>query len=146
MCTSSFSLRYRPLMSSHLLFVFFLLLCATETRASQGDRSFVYGRCMSACVKGNCLIRADLSLFHEYQPVYERLLLWSCQDDCSYQCMWVAIDAFARDRIPVPQFYGKVSFLISFILSLFFGCYIWFLLYLVNDYQRGNHFAVYLTQ
>ena len=50
-----------------------------------------------------------ISTSSEQQPVYETLLKWSCSDECKYTCMWITVDAFQRDGMDVPQFYGKVS-------------------------------------
>ena len=38
-----------------------------------------------------------------------RGLVWTCPDDCKYQCMWKTVDAFVENGIDIPQFYGKVS-------------------------------------
>ena len=48
--------------------------------------------------------------FSENQPVCEKYLQWSCSDECKYGCMWITVDAFNRDSLKVPQFYGKVIF------------------------------------
>ena len=50
-----------------------------------------------------------ISTSSEQQPVYETLLKWSCSDECKYTCMWITVDAFQRDGMDIPQFYGKVS-------------------------------------
>ena len=50
-----------------------------------------------------------ISTFSEQQPVYETFLKWSCSDECKYTCMWITVDAFQRDGMDIPQFYGKVS-------------------------------------
>ena len=50
-----------------------------------------------------------LHTFSEIQPFSEKLLGWSCEDECKYSCMWTTVDAFQRDGLNVPQFHGKVS-------------------------------------
>lgn len=42
------------------------------------------------------------------QGLSESLLRWSCEDECKYTCMWTTVDAFQKDGLSIPQFYGKV--------------------------------------
>ena len=42
------------------------------------------------------------------QPWYLKLLVWECEDECKYSCMWDTVDNFRRDGRECPQFYGKV--------------------------------------
>uniref|UniRef100_A0A183ST89 Post-GPI attachment to proteins factor 3 n=1 Tax=Schistocephalus solidus TaxID=70667 RepID=A0A183ST89_SCHSO len=56
------------------------------TDASVGDQSYVYQQCISACLSTE---------------------LWNCEDECKYCCTWWAVEAFHKDGLPVPQFYGK---------------------------------------
>lgn len=76
---------------------------------SRGDRSYIYQRCTDDCEYENCTRPASLQHFRESQPWVEALLHWSCGDECRYQCMWTTVEAFRRDNIDVPQFYGKVG-------------------------------------
>ena len=64
---------------------------------------------MSQLKKYLCIVVSS-----ENQPVCERYLQWSCSDECKYNCMWKTVDAFHRDGLNVPQFYGKVSVLCKF--------------------------------
>ncbi|KAJ8314078.1 hypothetical protein KUTeg_008639 [Tegillarca granosa] len=56
------------------------------------------------CLGNNCTVS---SRFEEQQPFCEKLLKWSCTDECKYGCMWITVDAFQKDHLSVPQFYGK---------------------------------------
>ncbi|XP_005104826.1 post-GPI attachment to proteins factor 3 [Aplysia californica] len=75
--------------------------------ASNGDRSYIFGKCVQGCSGANC---SNLTEFVLSQPAYMKFLQWSCQDECKYQCMWTTVDAYQRDRSEVPQFYGKWPF------------------------------------
>ena len=76
---------------------------------SRGDRSYIYQRCTDDCEYENCTRPVSLQHFRESQPWVETLLHWSCVDECRYQCMWTTVEAFRKDNIDVPQFYGKVG-------------------------------------
>lgn len=45
------------------------------------------------------------------QTIFDRILGWSCADECSYGCMWRTVFAFLERGWPIPQFYGKWPFL-----------------------------------
>nr|XP_022305826.1 post-GPI attachment to proteins factor 3-like [Crassostrea virginica] len=77
---------------------------------SRGDRSYIYQRCTDDCEYENCTRPVSLQHFRESQPWVEALLHWSCGDECQYQCMWTTVEAFRKDNIDVPQFYGKWPF------------------------------------
>lgn len=42
------------------------------------------------------------------QDYFNKLLLWSCNDECLYQCMWRTTKSFMARKWEVPQFFGKV--------------------------------------
>ena len=46
----------------------------------------------------------------ENQEYINYLLLWSCLDECNYQCMWRTTNGFLERKWNVPQFYGKWPF------------------------------------
>ncbi|KAH3715194.1 post-GPI attachment to proteins factor 3-like isoform X2 [Dreissena polymorpha] len=91
-----------------LLLVSSCLLVAMVT-GSPGDRSYVYQKCLNNCKQRNCS-EEGLKIFSSRQPPVERLIGWSCHDDCKYECMWQAVDAFKKDGLDVPQFHGKWPF------------------------------------
>lgn len=43
------------------------------------------------------------------QPFSRKLLKWSCEDECRYDCMWKTVDAYEKRKWRVPQFFGKVT-------------------------------------
>ncbi|KAK3775098.1 hypothetical protein RRG08_048308 [Elysia crispata] len=50
------------------------------------------------------------AVFSQKQPFHMKLLRWSCEDECKYDCMWITVDAYYLDGSSVPQFYGKWPF------------------------------------
>ncbi|XP_059471646.1 post-GPI attachment to proteins factor 3 [Neocloeon triangulifer] len=87
-------------------------LCLTGTQASEGDRSYFFLSCMDKCLKVNC--SNENSSNGEQPPVVEPSilqLLWSCQDECSYNCMWVTVSSFLEKGWGVPQFFGRWPFI-----------------------------------
>jgi hypothetical protein len=103
------------------LLIQWLVLCCTASAvtASVGDRSAAYRQCKSVCQQG-C---ADGS--HGQLSLPLRFTFWTCQDECSYQCMHNLTDlALASDvnqqykiqamsGLPpnrVVQFHGKWPF------------------------------------
>ena len=82
--------------------------------SSNGDRSYVFGKCVRGCISANC---SNLTEFAQTQPYH--LYFWGCKDECKYQCMWSTVDAFQKDRSQVPQFFGKVSILQQFFFFIY---------------------------
>ncbi|XP_064647861.1 post-GPI attachment to proteins factor 3-like [Lineus longissimus] len=95
---------------SFLPLVVILSLLLVTVMASAGDRSLVYKRCLSNCKYINCLGVSD-EVFASAQPVYLRWLQWGCLDECKYECMWQAVDAYEKDGSKIPQFHGKWPFI-----------------------------------
>jgi len=96
---------------SCLLLTLLVLLTSTGvTLGSNGDRSYVFRKCVQGCTHANCSDPATLTQFSSTQAWHMRLLQWDCDGECRYQCMWTAVDAYQRDRSQVPQFYGKWPF------------------------------------
>ena len=51
-------------------------------------------------------------MFHAQQAWHDRLLLWSCPEECSYQCMWDTVEnSYRKNGYPVQQFHGKWPFI-----------------------------------
>lgn len=48
------------------------------------------------------------------QSIFNKLLLWTCYDECEYDCMWQTMNAFARRNWTTQQFYGKWPFVRMF--------------------------------
>ncbi|XP_013409163.1 post-GPI attachment to proteins factor 3-like [Lingula anatina] len=79
------------------------------TFGSLGDGTRVFQKCLQNCYLASC--RVSDAAWAEQLPWYMRLLNWTCPDECSYFCMWRAVEAFQKDGSPVPQFYGKWPFI-----------------------------------
>lgn len=45
---------------------------------------------------------------NDVQPIHLKLLLWDCEDECRYECMWKATESFQNRNWRIPQFHGKV--------------------------------------
>lgn len=86
-----------------------LLLLAAVALASVGDWSYAFRRCVESCT-GTCTSTTP-EAYAAKQPFYERWLRWDCAADCSYDCMWVAVEAFHNDGRQTPQFFGKWPFI-----------------------------------
>jgi hypothetical protein len=78
--------------------------------ASGGDGSEYFLDCVTGCQAENCSTPALEAAFSKKQPLGERLLMWTCSDECKYTCMWSTVHAFAAAGIKTPQFYGKWPF------------------------------------
>ncbi|XP_077965794.1 GPI-specific phospholipase A2-like PGAP3 [Styela clava] len=92
--------------------VFFVfVLSVLGVNASFGDRSTIYRSCCETCIRKDCIGPQKLKIFQKNQPLPEKLLFWSCEDECRYQCMWQTVDIFTQNNQPVPQFHGKWPFI-----------------------------------
>uniref|UniRef100_A0A182M7J0 Post-GPI attachment to proteins factor 3 n=1 Tax=Anopheles culicifacies TaxID=139723 RepID=A0A182M7J0_9DIPT len=86
--------------------------------ASGGDRSQFYQNCLKFCTLDNCtqckyMGWAGVSYKKELQWKHgsiNKLLLWTCYDECVYDCMWKTTSAFHNRNWTTPQFYGKWPF------------------------------------
>lgn len=67
-------------------------LCVTENSSSDNDQQLVV------------------------EPYYLQLF-WSCQDDCAYDCMWLTVSAFQKQGWGVPQFFGRVNFILLHLVA-----------------------------
>ncbi|XP_037077339.1 post-GPI attachment to proteins factor 3-like isoform X2 [Pollicipes pollicipes] len=87
-------------MHQDLFFVVFLICCFGLGCCSSGDRSHWFQSCLANCVENNCT--------NTEGPA--RGLIWTCSDDCKYECMWSTVETFVDNGMGVPQFYGKWPF------------------------------------
>lgn len=94
-----------PVPQNKLLTLLFMVRLCAISKASVGDRSYIYNKCLNKCFAVNC---TDTETFIAKQSFVLRLLRWSCPEECRYLCMWETVDAFRQDGTPVPQFHGKV--------------------------------------
>ncbi|XP_047528297.1 post-GPI attachment to proteins factor 3 [Vanessa atalanta] len=95
----------------HNISIFVFILILPFILSSDGDRSPFYQNCVKSCSKANCTLEGA---FQEdsakVQDKWNRLLNWSCNDECRYQCMWRAVQAFQERGYQVPKFHGKWPF------------------------------------
>ena len=78
--------------------------------SSIGDQSTRFRECLSKCFSKNCSSPTLEQKFVNQQNYPEKLLAWSCSDECKYNCMWDAVALFQKHEHQVPQFYGKWPF------------------------------------
>ncbi|KAF5399911.1 Post-GPI attachment to proteins factor [Paragonimus heterotremus] len=83
--------------------------------ASAGDRSYVFYSCRTQCVHRMCeLQNRGVASWDQIHPLtlclLEDTVRWQCDRECVYRCMWKTVEAFQRDNLSVPQFYGKWPF------------------------------------
>lgn len=88
-----------------VFFTLSLLEVILYAAASNGDRSFVFGKCFESCYHRFC---RNGTRFELTQPAHLKWLAWSCVDECNYACMWTTVEAFQKDGSRIPQFFGKV--------------------------------------
>lgn len=43
------------------------------------------------------------------QDIWNKVLLWSCDDECRYNCMWKTVQGFDERGFSIPKFHGKVN-------------------------------------
>ncbi|EEB17464.1 conserved hypothetical protein [Pediculus humanus corporis] len=91
------------LLLSCILFLF------EDVLGSIGDNSFFYINCVQYC---------DYKFCHSgKQKVHHRALknfeysLWSCIENCEYECQWKTVESFQKRNWPIPQFRGKWPFI-----------------------------------
>ncbi|RUS71230.1 hypothetical protein EGW08_021011 [Elysia chlorotica] len=89
------------------LLVLILVLSSSSVYASNGDRSYIFSKCFQRCKQINC---TKPEVFSQRQPFHMKLLRWTCEDECKYDCMWTTVEAYNQDGSSVPQFYGKWPF------------------------------------
>ncbi|XP_078050843.1 per1-like protein PGAP3 [Augochlora pura] len=83
-------------------------LFVTTAICSTGDRSQFYSLCLAKCRDIHCKPNDDFKV----QPSLAlRLLFWTCEEDCSYDCTWETVDYFTSHGLKVPQFHGKWPFI-----------------------------------
>ncbi|CAG9760549.1 unnamed protein product [Ceutorhynchus assimilis] len=90
--------------------LFILYISIEISGASVGDRSPYYQRCLEKCQLANCTEDGANFVGNFQQPTYLKLMAWSCEDECKYNCMWATVDSFHERKWKTPQFYGKWPF------------------------------------
>ena len=89
--------------------VVFLLLLVAYTNASTvsegGDKLPEYINCVNSTIKSQCSSNTNNTV--QALPLYLQLTLWSCEDNCKYNCMHNISDTRSP---PLLQFEGKWPF------------------------------------
>jgi len=87
-------------------------LLAAPASASLGDSFPSYKTCVESCRILRCTQgESDGYWFSVPQDFpWPIRLLWSCKDDCQYECMWETVDIFLDKGWRAPQFHGKWPF------------------------------------
>lgn len=86
------------------------LLMLGSAQASKGDHSNEYNGCYHICHFNNCSSNMGVAAYESSQSLGEKILLWSCDDECKYYCMWRTTQIFIDKGLDVPQFFGKWPF------------------------------------
>lgn len=93
----------------HIVLCYFIILFAAfPIEASVGDQSNYFQNCINNLYTTVCDNITRVMEMKHTQSLSLRLTMWSCQDECKYQCMWAAVKYFLTHFKQVPQFYGKV--------------------------------------
>ncbi|KAJ3127107.1 hypothetical protein HK098_006804 [Nowakowskiella sp. JEL0407] len=79
-----------------------LSLTLSTINASSGDRNPPFQFCLSAC-EANCPNADPLAL-------HLRLTLWTCSDNCKYECMRSITAKHVSENQPIHQYFGKWPF------------------------------------
>lgn len=110
-----------------------ILLHKSAVQASPGDQLDIFNDCKYACEhQRECqdsaikYIDPKTNVFHVYPfqetpwP-YENFLLWSCIDDCDYQCQQIITSIRIEHKEEIYQFHGKWPFIRSWGLQEFYS-------------------------
>ncbi|XP_061399503.1 post-GPI attachment to proteins factor 3-like [Musca vetustissima] len=103
------TIRYNLFITCFLFSLYFTLVVS-----SNGDRTSFFNNCIRNCERQNCsadgLEIQEQAVKYYQQSLFDKLLQWTCLDECQYGCMWRTVEAFQDRNWPVPQFYGKWPF------------------------------------
>lgn len=90
------------MITSGVVFGFAPLISAQQVR----NLEFGEKKCSGVLI----FLVPDGDWFADNRPklFYDKLVRWTCKDECSYECMWRATDAFLDRGWKMPQFFGKV--------------------------------------
>lgn len=99
----------------HIYCGFCVVLLAGNALASVGDTLPEFEDCLQICLSELCLHTSPAKNFcSRYQDNPLLLLLWPCEDDCTYQCVQHITDIIERQGDSLIQFYGKWPFYRTF--------------------------------
>jgi len=98
-----------------IVFILFIVLFyGNVTLASIGDNTQFFQNCKRNCENNNCtndFLIKESAIEYFNQSIFDKLLGWSCHDECQYDCMWRTVEAFKARKWDTPQFYGKWPFI-----------------------------------
>ncbi|KZT53900.1 Per1-like protein [Calocera cornea HHB12733] len=85
-----------------------LLLLAVPALSSSGDRAPAFQSCLQHCTSTTC---SPHNPARTALPLALRLTLWSCGDNCAYECMH-ALESLPQgsEKAKPQQYYGKWAF------------------------------------
>ncbi|XP_068211283.1 post-GPI attachment to proteins factor 3 [Palaemon carinicauda] len=87
-----------------------IIILVQVAHASRGDSSNEYTGCYHICHFNNCSSSNDVAVYESSQSLSEKVLQWTCDDECRYNCMWQTTNVFVSRGYEVPQFFGKWPF------------------------------------
>jgi len=90
-----------------ITFIFLFLSFNIIVYASPGDNHQFYRACLNHCKQINCSTPLGFKEFQKKQTFFEYIFQWSCQDECSYECMWKTVYQMQSKGQPVVQFHGN---------------------------------------
>ncbi|RKO89829.1 Per1-like protein [Blyttiomyces helicus] len=88
---------------THAASLALLMLLASPSIASSGDRDPTYIQCTSTCLTESCTTPTPL-------PLSLRLTLWTCPQNCAYTCMHAVTTTLLTTTGRIHQFHGKWPF------------------------------------
>ncbi|CAG8578375.1 6514_t:CDS:1 [Ambispora gerdemannii] len=90
------------LLSTIIFFVIFYI-CVPTAVASRGDHASEFQECVEKCRQSSCSSNTLL-------PFILRLFMWSCEDECKYECMHEIHSKALNSNQEIVQYYGKWPF------------------------------------
>ncbi|VDP57548.1 unnamed protein product [Schistosoma curassoni] len=99
-------------------FVYVLLVVIPSAVSSVGDQTLLFHECNQKCREEIC--ESSLSNRRSYWDkhfnssrvvIFENSILWDCESECKYRCMWNTVSALEKNGWAVPQFNGKWPFI-----------------------------------
>ncbi|CAG8561496.1 7558_t:CDS:1 [Paraglomus brasilianum] len=85
-----------------LVAILILLVGCTQVYSSEGDNSKDFKNCVSLCSSATCPRRKI--------PPIRRLLQWSCENECEYECMQEITETAKESGGEILQYHGKWPF------------------------------------
>ncbi|XP_047478813.1 post-GPI attachment to proteins factor 3-like [Penaeus chinensis] len=92
------------------LLILHSLMIYSVSEASRGDTSNEYTGCYHVCHFNTCSSSRGRAQYESTQSLSERVLQWTCDDECKYNCMWHTTEIFVSKGLEIPQFFGKWPF------------------------------------